>query len=59
MTLKLQVSSQQNMHFKIIRIFLDFSGLPKKHDRIRLGKLKNNIYKAYIIGKHSSFLKNN
>ena len=38
-------------------IFWILGGLPKKHDRIRLGKLKNNIYKAYIIGKHPSFFK--
>ncbi len=36
-------------------IFWITGGLPKKGDRLKLGNLKNNIAKTYIIGKHMKF----
>ena len=36
-------------------IFWITGGLPKKGDKIKLGTLKKNIFKTYIIGKHMKF----
>ena len=36
-------------------IFWITGGLPKKGDKFKLDNLKNNILKAYIIGKHMKF----
>ncbi len=36
-------------------IYWIIGGLPKKGDKIKLGNLKKNITKAYIIGKHMKF----
>ena len=39
-------------------VFWIVGGLPKKNDKIILGKLKNKIIKSYIIGKKNKlFLK--
>jgi len=38
-------------------IFWILGGLPKKQDKIILGKLKSRIIKAFIIGKHPNFFK--
>ena len=38
-------------------IFWILGGLPKKHDKIRLGKLKKNITRCYLIGKNINFFK--
>ena len=38
-------------------IFWITGGLPKKGDKLRLGNLKKNIIKAYIIGKHMKFFR--
>ena len=38
-------------------IYWILGGLPKKNDQLNIKKLKNNIIKAYIIGKHTSFFK--
>ena len=38
-------------------IFWIVGGLPKKNDKIILGKLKNKIIKSYIIGKKINFFK--
>ena len=38
-------------------IFWIVGGLPKKKDKFKLGKLKKNIIKAYIIGKHMRIFK--
>ena len=40
-------------------IYWIVGGLPKKNDKINLGKIKRNIIKSYIIGKNISFFKNN
>ena len=40
-------------------IYWIVGGLPKKNDKINLGKTKRNIIKSYIIGKNISFFKNN
>ena len=39
-------------------IYWILGGLPKKGDKIKLGKLKKNIIKCYLIGKNISFFKN-
>ncbi len=39
-------------------IYWIFGGLPKDKDVINLDELKNNIIKAYIIGKNINFFKN-
>ena len=38
-------------------IFWILGGLPKKHDKIKLGKLKKNITRCYLIGKNINFFK--
>ncbi len=38
-------------------VFWIVGGLPKKNDKIILGKLKNKIIKSYIIGKKINFFK--
>ena len=38
-------------------IFWILGGLPKKNDKIVLKKLKKNIVKSYLIGKHINFFK--
>ena len=44
------------MNYK--NIFWVVGGLKKVGDRFNLSKIKNNIYKAFIIGKNRSFFKN-
>ncbi len=39
-------------------IFWIVGGLPKKNDKIQLKDLKKDIAKAYIIGRHTNFFKN-
>ncbi len=38
-------------------IFWILGGLPKINDKITLKNVKKNVFKAYIIGKHTSFFK--
>lgn len=38
-------------------IFWILGGLPKKNDKIKLGKLKKNIIRCYLIGKNINFFK--
>ena len=38
-------------------IYWIVGGLPKKGDKIKLSKLKNNISKCYLIGKNTNFFK--
>ena len=38
-------------------IYWILGGLPKKGDKIKISKLKNNITKCYIIGKNINFFK--
>ena len=38
-------------------IFWILGGLPKKHDKIKLGKLKKSITRCYLIGKNINFFK--
>ncbi len=38
-------------------IYLIFGGLPKKNDKTKLLKFKNNIKKCYIIGKNTNYFK--
>ena len=33
-------------------------GLPKKGDKLKLGNLKKNIIKCYLVGNHIKFFKN-
>jgi UDP-N-acetylmuramoylalanine--D-glutamate ligase len=42
----------------IENIYWILGGLPKKGDKIKLGKLKKNIIKCYLIGKNINFFKN-
>ena len=39
-------------------IYWILGGLPKKGDKIKLGKFKKNIIKCYLIGKNINFFKN-
>ena len=39
-------------------VYWILGGLPKKGDKIKLGKLKKNIIKCYLIGKNINFFKN-
>jgi len=39
-------------------IFWIVGGFPKEGDKFKLGNLKKNIIKSYIIGKHFNFFKN-
>ena len=38
-------------------IYWIVGGLPKSGDKLKLGSVKNNIIKAYVIGKHMKFFK--
>ena len=38
-------------------IFWIVGGMPKLGDKFKLGKLKNNIVKSYIVGKHMGIFK--
>jgi UDP-N-acetylmuramoylalanine--D-glutamate ligase len=38
-------------------VYWILGGLPKKNDKISLGKIKKNIIKCYIVGKHTNFFK--
>ena len=40
---------------KYDNIFWILGGLPKKNDKIKLGKLRNKIHKIFIIGEHANF----
>ena len=42
---------------KYDNIFWILGGLPKKNDKIELGKLRNKIHKIFIIGEHANFFK--
>ena len=42
---------------KYDNIFWILGGLPKKNDKIKLGKLRNKIHKIFIIGEHANFFK--
>ena len=42
----------------IKNVYWILGGLPKKGDKIKLGKLKKNIIKCYLIGKNINFFKN-
>ena len=48
---ELALSSLKNIYWIL-------GGLPKKDDKIKLSKFKNNIVKCYLIGKHIDFLEN-
>ena len=39
-------------------IYWIIGGLPKKNDKFRLSRSKNNIIKCYLIGKNVNFFKN-
>ena len=39
-------------------IYWILGGLPKKGDKLKLGNLKKNIIKCYLVGKHIKFFKN-
>ena len=53
---KLHHSSQQNMHFQIVKIFIGYSEVyPKKKDKIILSGVKKNIIKCYLVGKNINF----
>tara|TARA_B100001057_G_scaffold165400_1_gene165966 strand:- start:814 stop:2091 length:1278 start_codon:yes stop_codon:yes gene_type:complete len=39
-------------------IYWIIGGLPKKNDKLRLSRSKNNIIKCYLIGKNVNFFKN-
>ena len=47
---ELALSSLKNIYWIL-------GGLPKKNDKLNLSKLKKNIIKCYIIGKHINFFK--
>ena len=38
-------------------IYWILGGLPKKNDKIKLSKFKNNIVKCYLIGKNINFFR--
>ena len=39
------------------RIYWIVGGIPKKQDQFKLRNVKNNIFKAYIVGKNTSFFR--
>ena len=45
---KFALSNSKNVYWVL-------GGLPKKNDRISLGKIKKNIIKCYIVGKNTNF----
>ena len=47
---ELALSSLKNIYWIL-------GGLPKKDDKIKLSKFKNNIVKCYLIGKHIDFFR--
>ena len=47
---ELALSSLKNIYWIL-------GGLPKKNDKIKLSKFKNNIVKCYLIGKHIDFFR--
>ena len=51
-------NATQSALSSIKNIYLILGGLPKKGDKIKLGKLKKNIIKCYLIGKNINFFKN-
>ncbi len=48
---KLALSSLKNIYWIL-------GGLPKKGDKFNLSKIKKNVVKCYLIGKHVNFFKN-
>ena len=48
---KLALSSLKNIYWIL-------GGLPKKGDKFNLSKIKKNVVKCYLIGKHINFFKN-
>ena len=51
-------NATQSALSSIKNIYWILGGLPKKGDKIKLGKLKKNIIKCYLIGKNINFFKN-
>lgn len=50
-------ASQQALS-SLNNIYWILGGLPKKGDKFFISKIKNNIIKCYIVGKHINFFKN-
>jgi UDP-N-acetylmuramoylalanine--D-glutamate ligase len=51
-------NATQSALSSIKNIYWILGGLPKKGDKIKLGKFKKNIIKCYLIGKNINFFKN-